>query len=95
MDFLVELFFEIIVSVYAELMGLVIPEENKNNKIVRTMIAVFAGLVMLGLIVMMLFGMYFVAGDRNPLLGWGLIVGAIIISIAQITAGMILKSKEE
>lgn len=95
MDFLVELFFEIIVSVYAELMGLVIPEEKKNNKIIRTIIAVFAGLVMLGLIVMMLFGVYFVADNRNPLLGWGLIVGAILISIAQITAGIILKSREE
>ena len=32
MDFLVELFFEIIVSVYAELMGMIIPEEKSNNK---------------------------------------------------------------
>ena len=95
MDFLVELFFEIIVSVYAELMGLVIPEEKKNNKIIRTIIAVFAGFVMLGLIVMMLFGVYFVTDDRNPLLGWGLIVGAILLSVAQITAGIILKSREE
>ncbi len=95
MDFFVELFFEIIVSVYAELMGLVIPEEKKNNKTIRTIIAVFAGLVMLGLIVMMLFGMYFVYDNRNPLLGWGLIVGAILLSVAQITAGIILKSKEE
>ena len=42
MDFLVELFFEIIVSVYAELMGMIIPEEKSNNKTVRTIIAVFA-----------------------------------------------------
>ena len=94
MDFLVELFFEIIVTVYAELMGMIIPEEKSNNKTVRMIIAVFAVIIMLGLIVMALFGMYFAVNDR-PVLGWCLIIGSIMLSIAQITIGLILKSRKE
>ncbi len=89
-----EFFFELIITLYVELMGLVIPEEKHSNKTVRTLIAIFAVLMVLGLIVMALFGMYFAANGRS-LLGWCLIIGSIVLSIAQITLGIIMKSRKD
>ena len=93
MDFLVELFFTIIVEGYVELMGMIIPEEKSNNKIVRMWIAIFAVIIMLGLIVMALFGLYFIANDR-AVLGWCLFIASIVLSIVQIVFGLILKSRK-
>ena len=92
-DFLLELFFTIIVEGYVELMGLIIPKEKSCNKTVRTLITVFAVIMILGLIAMAMFGMYFAANGK-ALLGWCLIVGAILLSIAQITLGIIMKSRK-
>ena len=93
-DFLVELFFTIIVEGYVELMGMIIPEKKRTSKTVRTLVAIFAVIMILGLIAMALFGMYFAAKER-PVLGWCLIIGSVVLSIAQITLGLIMKSRKE
>ncbi|MBQ8496927.1 MAG: hypothetical protein IJ489_05660 [Clostridia bacterium] len=90
-DFLLEL----IVTLYAELMVLIVPEEKRNGKAFRTAVAIFAGIMILGLMAMAMFGIYFVADGRNPVLGWILLIGAIVLSVAQITVGIILKSKKD
>ncbi len=89
-----EFLLEFIVTLYAELMVLIVPEEKRSGKAFRTAVAIFAGVMILGLMVMALFGMYFAANGRS-LLGWCLIIGSIVLSIAQITLGIIMKSRKD
>ena len=90
-----EFVLELIVTLYAELMVLIVPEEKRSGKAFRTAIAIFAGIMILGLMAMAMFGIYFVANDRNPVLGWILLIGATLLSVSQITAGIILKSTKD
>lgn len=86
-----ELLMEILFDVYGELMFLIIPEKNRSKKIIWISriiaVAVFLAVVSLGF-----FGIVLIA-DYNNL--WGIlpITVAVIISLSQIIAGIILYRK--
>ena len=84
MDLLVEIVFE----VYGELMLLIIPEKNVTPRMMwlSRLLAILSLAVVIGLV---LLGVWMLA-DRNNLVGILPIVIAALISIAQITLGIVL-----
>jgi hypothetical protein len=86
-----ELLLEILFDVYGELMFLIIPEGKMSKKyiIISKIIAI---LVFAGVISLALWGAYLVS-ERDNLIGILPISIAIIISLAQIIAGIVLYKK--
>jgi hypothetical protein len=86
-----ELLLEILFDVYGELMYRIIPESKMSKKyiIISKIIAV---LVFAGVISLALWGAYLVS-ERDNLIGILPISIAIIISLAQIIAGIVLYKK--
>lgn len=87
MELLAEIFFE----VYGELMFLIIPEKGINKKYV-IITKIIAILVFIGVIVLVLWGAILIS-DYNNLIGIIPISIAVIISLTQIIAGIILFRK--
>ena len=86
-----ELLAEILFEVYGELMFLIIPEKRMSKKYV--MIAkTIAILVFIGVIALILWGAILISDDNN-LMGIVPISAAVIISLTQIIAGIILFKK--
>lgn len=87
MDFLIELFLEI----YMELMMLLVPEKNitKKHKIIATSLALFVLALVFGLII---FGVVLLVDYDNL---WGILplAFAVLISLVQIIAGIVLYKK--
>ena len=83
-----ELLAEILFEVYGELMLLIIPEKNMSKKYIL-LSKVVAILVLVGVIALALWGVYLIS-ERNSLAGIVPIALAIIISLAQIIAGIVL-----
>lgn len=87
MDFLIELFLEI----YMELMLLLVPEKNitKKHKMIAKIIAVFVLLLVLSLAV---WGIVLLVDYDNL---WGILplAVAVLISLVQIIAGIVLYKK--
>ncbi len=86
-----ELLAEILFEVYGELMFLIIPEKRMNKKyvIVAKTVAV---LVFLGVIALALWGVVLIS-EYNDLIGIVPISIAALVSLAQITAGIVLFKK--
>lgn len=86
-----ELLAEILFEVYGELMFLIIPEKRMNKKyvIIAKTIAV---LVFIGVIALVLWGAILIS-DYNNLIGIVPISIAVVISLAQIIAGIVLFKK--
>ena len=82
MEFVIEFFFEF----YLEMMFFIVPEENasKRHILIAKILAVCVLLVFLAL---MIWGLVLIVDDNNM---WGIapIAGATVLSVAQITAGM-------
>ena len=86
-----ELLAEILFEVYGELMFLVIPEKKMSKKYV--MIAkVIAILVFVGVIALAIWGIVLIS-EYNDLIGILPISIAVLISLAQIIAGVVLFKK--
>ena len=83
-----ELLAEILFEVYGELMLLIIPEKNMGKKYIL-LSKVVAILVLVGVIALALWGVYLIS-ERNSLAGIVPIALAIIISLVQIIAGIVL-----
>lgn len=86
-----DLLFEILFDVYAELMFLIIPEKKMNKKYV-ILSKIIAVLVFLGVIALIFWGIVLIVDYGNML---GIIPAsiAVIISLAQIIAGIVLYKK--
>lgn len=88
-----EVLFEIIFEIYVELMMYIVPEEKVTSKKYKIITVLFALLVLLGVFALFIWGCVLIS-DYNNKLGVIPIIIAIIISIAQIIAGLILHDKK-
>lgn len=86
-----ELLAEILFEVYGELMFLIIPEKRMDKKyvIIAKAIAIF---VFIGVVALALWGGILIA-EYNNLIGILPISIAVVISVAQISAGIVLFKK--
>lgn len=87
-----ELVLEILFEVYLELMMLIVPEEEAASKKYRYISMAIAGAVLVGVLALLIWGCVLIA-DHDNMLGVIPIVIASVISIVQITAGVILYTK--
>ena len=87
MELLVEILFEI----YGELMFLIIPEKNRSKRYIWIS-KIIAVVVLLAVISLAIWGSVLIS-DYNNMWGIVLVAIAIIISLAQIIAGIILFKK--
>ena len=88
-----ELFLEIVFEIYLELMMYIVPEEKASSKKYRTIAIIVATMVLLGVLALFIWGCVLIS-DYNNKLGIIPIVIAIVISIIQIIAGLILHDKK-
>ena len=86
-----ELLAEILFEVYGELMFLIIPEKNRSKKYIWVS-KIIAVAVFLAVIALAIWGFVLIS-DYNNLWGIAPIVVAIVISLAQIIAGIVLFKK--
>ena len=86
-----ELLAEILFEVYGELMFLIIPQKKMSKKYVIIAKAI-AILVFIGVIALVLWGVILIS-DYNNLIGIVPISIAVVISLAQIIAGIVLFKK--
>ena len=86
-----ELLAEILFEVYGELMFLIIPEKRMSKKYV-ILAKTVAILVFLSVVALALWGAILLADYHNPL-GIVPIATAVLISLAQIVAGIVLFKK--
>ena len=79
---------EILLEIYMELMLLIVPEKRvtKGVKTLAKILAVLMLLVVFGLVIL---GAILLFDYQNPW-GWLPLIAAIVISVAQIVAGIIL-----
>lgn len=83
-----ELLAEILIEVYGELMFLIIPEKNRSKKYIWIS-KIIAVAVFLSVVALAVWGIVLIANYNNL---WGIapIAAAIVISLTQIIAGIIL-----
>ena len=91
MDMLAELFIEIFFEVYMELMLLIIPagKRSKKHTVIAAIIAIAA---LIGVISLVIWGVALIS-DHDNLIGIVPITLAAVVSLAQITAGIVLYVK--
>ena len=88
-----ELIFEIIFEVYVELMMLIIPEEKATSRKCRVLTILLALLVLICVFALFIWGCVLIS-DHNNHFGCAPIAIAIVISVAQIIAGLRLHNKK-
>jgi CHASE2 domain-containing sensor protein len=83
----VDIVIEILLEIYMELMLLIVPEKRvtKGVKTLAKILAVLMLLVVFGLVIL---GAILLFDYQNPW-GWLPLIAAIVISVAQIVAGII------
>lgn len=86
-----DLLVEILIEVYGELMFLIIPEKNRSKKYIWIS-KVIAVAVFVAVIALVVWGIVLIS-DHNNLWGFAPIAVAIVISLAQIIAGIVLFKK--
>ena len=86
-----EIVFEVIITLYLELMGLIVPEKNatKGMKVLAIMIAI---VLALGLPLLFFEGSYLWL-EKNMVLGIILMIVSAVLVLAQIIAGIVLYKK--
>jgi len=89
MDFLFDLIFEI----YIELMMLAVPEEKSTSKKYRIIAIIIASLSLCGILALAVWGLVLII-DKTNALGWIPLSFAILLSLAQIIAGIILRNRK-
>ena len=88
-----EFLMEVIVGFYMELMMLMVPERGEAPKKYRKTVLAIAVTVLLSVMALFIWGAILLT-DYNNHLGYIPIVIALVISIAQIVAGIILYNKK-
>ena len=92
-NIIMDILIEVLLDVYLELMLLVIPEEkmSRKKKIVARLIAIG---VLLGVLALAVWGLVWIIDYKNF---WGILplAVAILLSIGQISLGIILAIKKE
>ena len=83
-----ELIIEFFLELYMELMMFVVPE-NTSNKKIKVLATILALTVLAGVFALVIWGLVLII-DKNNLLGIIPLAFAIIISIIQITLGIII-----
>ena len=86
-----EIVIEILIEIYMELMLLIVPEKNLSQNRIR-IAKILAILVTLGVVFLFLWGLSLILEGENP---WGILPFsvAILLSLAQIIAGILLYRK--
>ena len=86
-----DLMVEILLEIYMELMLLVIPEKNVSKKHIR-IAKILAILAVLGMLALVIWGAVLIADHQNM---WGIlpIAIAVMLSLAQVVAGIVLYKK--
>ena len=84
-----ELLFEILFEVYIELMLFIVPEEKAASKKYRVLAIVFAVFALLGIFALLIWGCVLIS-DYHNMLGLIPIILAIVLSLIQIVAGLVL-----
>lgn len=82
---------EILLEVYMELMFLIVPEKNVEKKHIW-IVKILAIAVVLGIFALAIWGTVLIM-DHSNLWGIAAIVAAVILSLAQIIAGIVLYKK--
>lgn len=85
-----EIVFEILIEIYMELMMLVVPEENRTKKRYRVLAIIIALIGIAATIASLVYGLHLVI-DKDDLLGIIPIAIASLLSLAQITAGIVIR----
>ena len=86
-----DLLVEILIEVYGELMFLIVPEKNRSKKYMWIS-KVIAVAVFVAVIALVVWGIVLIS-DHNNLWGIAPIAVAVVISLAQIIAGIVLFKK--
>ena len=89
MDIIIDFFVEMFFDVYSELMFLIVPEAKGSRKCVIAVV-IIAILVFIGVIELAVWGGILIS-DYNNRCGIIPISAAVVISLAQIIAGIILR----
>ncbi len=84
-----DIIFEILIEIYMELMMLVVPEEKKTKKRYRILAVIIALIGIAATIASLAYGLHLII-DKDNLIGIMPIVIAVLLSLAQITAGIII-----
>lgn len=86
-----ELILEIFLEIYMELMLLIVPEKRvgKRHRVIATLIAIA---VLLTVIALFIWGLALIVDDSN-MMGLLPLAIAVLISLAQIVAGIILYNR--
>ena len=86
-----EIVLEVIITLYLELMGLIVPEKNatKGMKVMAIMIAI---ILAIGLPLLFFEGSYLWL-EKNMVLGIILMIVSAVLVLAQIIAGIVLYKK--
>ena len=85
-----DIIFEILIEIYMELMMLVVPEEKATKKRYRVLAVIIALIGVAATIASLVYGLYLII-DNDNLLGIIPIAVAVILSISQITAGIVIR----
>ena len=85
-----DIIFEILIEIYLELMMLVVPEEKRTKKRYRLLAGIIALIGIATTIASLVYGLHLII-DKDNLAGIIPIVIAVLLSIAQIAAGIVIR----
>ena len=85
-----DILFEILIEIYMELMMLVLPESKMAKKRYRILAVIIALFGITATVASLIYGLHLVI-DCNDMIGIIPIIIAVILSISQITAGIIIR----
>ncbi len=88
-----DILFDIFIDIYVELMGLIFPK-NKRSKRQYILAGIVAFVLIFGILALGLWGGYLVFKDGKSI-GWIPLGIAIVLSIIQITCGILLYIKKK
>lgn len=89
-DLTLDIIFEILIEIYMELMMLVVPEEKKKKKRYRVLAVIISLIGIAATIASLVYGLHLII-DKDNLIGIIPVTIAAILSIAQITAGIVIR----
>ncbi len=85
-----DIIFEILIEIYMELMMLVVPEDKMAKKRYRVLTVIIALIGIATTVASLIYGLHLII-DKDKLIGIIPIAIAVILSISQITAGIIIR----
>ncbi len=85
-----DILFEILIEIYMELMMLVVPEDKMAKKRYRFLAVIIALIGVTATVASLIYGLHLII-DKDNMVGIIPIAIAFILSISQITAGIIIR----